>query len=267
MSLTIDLTGKVAVVTGSSRGIGKAIALALAKAGADVVITSRDVESLAPVRKEIQSCGRKALAVRLDVRIQQDIRGLASRALDYFGHVDILVNNAGTNIRTPALDLRWTQWDKVLDTNLKGVFFCCQAFAPQMIQRRWGRIINIGSATCVTAYPHITAYCASRGGILQMTKSLAAEWGPLEITCNVLAPGWCRTEQTRVLWENPEWVRTITARIPAGRIAEPEDISAAAVFLASEYSAYINGGLFLVDGGFTIGTAKSSTIDKDSLRK
>jgi len=258
--MTIDLAGKVAVVTGSSRGLGKAIALALAGAGADVVITSRDPAVLTPVAAEIAALGRQALAVKLDVTIEADIRALTARAIERYGRVDILVNNAGMNIRTPATELTWEQWDRVLDTNLKGVFFCSQALAPQMLARGWGRIINIGSATCVNAYPHITAYCASRGGILQMTKSLAAEWGPQGITCNVLAPGWCRTEQTRVLWEDPEWVKTIATRIPVGRIAEPEEMGAAAVFLASECSGYVNGELFLVDGGFTIGSVRSSTL-------
>jgi gluconate 5-dehydrogenase len=258
--MTIDLAGRIAVVTGSSRGLGKAIALALAKAGADVVITSRNAESLAPVRAEIDALGRKSLAVKLDVLIEADINALAPRALDHFGRVDILVNNAGMNIRTPAADLTWEQWDRVLNTNLKGVFFCCKALAPQMLARGWGRIVNIGSATCVNAYPHITAYCASRGGILQMTKSLAAEWGPQGVTCNVLAPGWCRTEQTRVLWEDPEWLKMIATRIPVGRIAEPEEMGAAAVFLASDCSSYVNGELFMVDGGFTIGAVRSSTI-------
>ena len=269
MPFTIDLTGKVAIVTGSSRGIGRAIAKALAEAGADVVITSRNIESLDPVRDEIVAVGRDALPVRLDVREAGSIAELAVRALDHFGRIDILVNNAGMNIRTPAVDLTWDQWDAVLETNLKGAFFCAQAVAPTMLAQGWGRIINIGSATCVNAYPHITAYCASRGGMLQMTKSLAAEWGPGGVTCNVLAPGWVRTEQTRVLWEDPEWVETIAKRIPAGRIAEPEEMGSAAVFLASEASAYVNGELFLIDGGFTIGAVKSSTIDdgKDAQAK
>jgi len=263
MAFTIDLTGNVAVVTGGSRGIGRAIAMALARAGADVAVTSRHVESLDPVRKEIESHGRKALPIRLDVRKRDEILGMADQALDHFGRVDILVNNAGMNVRTPAVALTWDEWDAVLDTNLKGAFFCAQAIAPDMLGRGKGRIVNIGSATCVNAYPHITAYCASRGGTLQMTKSLAAEWGPSGVTCNVLAPGWCRTEQTRALWEDPEWVKTIGKRIPVGRIAEPEEMGAAAVFLASDASSYVNGELFLVDGGFTIGAVRSSTVADD----
>jgi len=260
MALTLDLTGKVAIVTGSSRGLGRAMAVALAEAGADVVVTSRNPDSLQPVRDEIASLGRRVLALSLNVRNQHDISDMADRTLHHFGRVDILVNNAGMNIRTPALELTWDEWDAVLETNLKGAFFCAQAVAADMLGRGRGRIINIGSATCVLAYSHITAYCASRGGTLQMTKSLAAEWGAGGITCNVLAPGWCRTEQTRVLWENPDWVETINQRIPAGRMAEPWELGPATVFLASDASDYVNGALFLVDGGFTTGAVKSSII-------
>ena len=260
MALTLDLNGKVAIVTGSSRGLGKAMAVALAGAGADVVVTSRRPESLAPVRKEIEALGRTALPIRLDVRNRQSISDMAGETLRQFGRIDTLVNNAGMNIRKRALDLTWDEWDEVLETNLKGAFFCAQAAAPDMLKRGRGRIINIGSATCVMAYPHITPYCASRGGVLQMTKSLAAEWGPQGVTCNVLAPGWFRTDQNRVLWENPEWVEMISKHIPAGRMADPSELGPAVVFLASDLSDYVNGDLFLMDGGFTIGAVKSSNI-------
>ena len=263
MALTLDLTGKVAIVTGSSRGLGRAMAAALAEAGADLVVTSRHPESLKPVCEQLASFGRRVLPIRLDVREQQDIRDMAEKTVQHFGRVDILVNNAGMNIRKRALDLTWEEWDAVLDTNLKGVFFCAQAVAPDMLRRGWGRIINIGSATCVTAYPHINAYCASRGGIMQMTKSLAAEWGPDGVTCNILAPGWFRTEQNRVLWENPEWVEGLNRRIPVGRMGNPPDLGAAVVYLASEASSYVNGELFLIDGGFTIGSLKSSNIPSE----
>ncbi len=191
MSFSIDLTDKVAVVTGSSRGIGRAIARALAGAGADVVITSRNPDSLQRVKEDLETLGRRVLPVQLDVRKRNDIIDMAEAALDHFGHVDILVNNAGMNIRTPALKLEWEEWDAVLETNLKGAFFCAQAIAPNMIQRGWGRIINIGSATCVNAFPDITAYCASRGGTLQMTKSIAAVKATAAARPARVSTSWC----------------------------------------------------------------------------
>ncbi len=248
-----DLSGKIAVVTGSSRGLGLAIAKALAKSGADLVVTSRRKRCLEDAEQTIKGIGRRVLGVELDVRDHESIKAMVSKTMEIFNRIDILVNNAGTNVRKKALDLGWEEWDTVLDTNLKGAFFCCQAVAPFMFKQNWGRIINIGSATCIMAYPHIQAYCASRGGILQLTKSLAAEWSPYGVTVNVLAPGWFKTEQTRVLWENPSWVEKMKSRIPAGRIGDPDELGAAAVFLASEEASYVNGAMFMIDGAFTTG--------------
>lgn len=255
---SIDLGGKVAVVTGASRGLGYAMALALARAGADVAVTARKLESLEAICDKIHSVGSKALPIACDVNNINDIKAMASSTDKEFGRVDILVNNAGCNIRKPALELTWDDWNTVVHTNLRSQFFCSQAVAPKMIEQRWGRIINIGSAACVCAYPDITAYCASRGGVLQQTKSLAAEWGPSGVTVNVLAPGWFETEQTQALYTDTTWVEHITERIPLRRIGTPPDLDGAVVFLASDWSEYITGQLILVDGGFTTGTARAS---------
>ncbi len=234
------------------------MSLALARAGADLVITARTVDALESTCTEIRNIGGKALPVRCDVNSLDDIKAMTAAAVAEHSRIDILVNNAGCNIRKPALDVTWDDWNTVVLTNLRSQFFCAQAAAPHMIARRSGRIINIGSAACVCAYPDITAYCASRGGVLQQTKSLAAEWGPLGVTVNVLAPGWFQTEQTRALYSDQEWVAHITERIPLRRIGVPPDLDGTVVFLASDWSAYITGQLILVDGGFTTGTARAS---------
>ena len=197
-----SLNGKVAVVTGASRGLGQYMARALADAGADLVITSRTLDRLNDFSAEITAMGRNVLSLELDVRDQDSIRDMAEKAYAHYSQLDILVNNAGCNIRKPALDVTWEDWNTVLDTNLRGPFFVAQAVAAKMIPAKKGRIINIGSVTSVFGYAGIIPYCASRGGIKQMTMGLADEWGENGITVNCLAPGWFRTAQNEVLYEN-----------------------------------------------------------------
>jgi len=253
-----DLTGKVAVVTGASRGLGQYLGRALARAGADLIITSRRLEDLRLFQQEIEGLGRNVLPLELDLRSLESIQTAAAHALRHFEHIDVLVNNAGCNVRKPALDITWDDWNLVLDTNLRGTFFVAQAFARNMVERGNGRIINIGSVTSVFGYAGIGPYCASRGGIKQLTMSLADEWGPQGVTVNCLAPGWFKTKQNAVLYENEKWVEYITDRIPLKRPGQPSDLDGAVVFLASDASAYITGQTLLVDGGISTGATKAT---------
>jgi gluconate 5-dehydrogenase len=257
MNDLFDLTGRVAIVTGTSRGLGQYFARALAHAGADLVLTSRKRDSLEAFEKEIQQIGQKAVSLELDVRDQQGIEQMVSSAQNAFGRIDILVNNAGCNVRKPALDVTWDDWNLVLDTNLRGSFFVAQAVARRMIPRSYGRIINIGSVTSVAGYAGLGPYGASRGGIRQLTMSLADDWGKHGITVNCLAPGWFRTKQNKILYENQEWVEYLTERIPLKRPGQPNDLDGAIVFLASESSRYVTGQTLLVDGGISTGAMRA----------
>src|SRR6266481_4288119 len=258
MSATpFDLTGKVALVTGTSRGLGQSFGRALARAGADLVITSRDAESLTSFQMEIEALGRKALPLSLDVRDFESIQAMVASALAHYGKIDILVNNAGCNVRKPAVDVTWDDWNLILDTNLRGSFFVAQAIARGMIARGYGRIINVGSVTCVAGYAGLGPYGASRGGVKQLTMSLADDWGPHGITVNCLAPGWFKTAQNAVMYESQEWVDYLVDRIPVKRPGEVHDLDGAIVFLASESSRYITGQTLLVDGGISTGALRA----------
>lgn len=257
MSDLFDLAGRVAFVSGASRGLGEQFSLALAGAGCDLVVTSRTLESLAGTVAAVEALGRKCLPLALEVREHASIQAAAEAALKAYGKIDILVNNAGCNRRKPALEVTWDDWNVVVETNLRGPFFLAQAIARSMIERGYGRIINIGSVTCVNGYAGLAPYGASRGGIKQMTMSLADDWSPHGVTVNCLAPGWFKTAQNAVLYENEEWVRYLTDRIPLRRPGQPGDLDGTLLFLASDASAYITGQTILVDGGISVGAVKA----------
>jgi NAD(P)-dependent dehydrogenase (short-subunit alcohol dehydrogenase family) len=257
-----DLSGQVALITGTSRGLGQYFARALAKAGADLILTSRKREALANFEDEIRALGRRVVSLELDVRDHASIQRMGAEAEAAFGQVDILVNNAGCNVRKPALDVTWDDWNLVLDTNLRGSFFVAQAMARGMIARGYGRMINIGSVTSVFGYAGLAPYGASRGGIRQLTMSLADDWSPHGVTVNCLAPGWFKTSQNRVMYEDSEWVEYLVERIPAKRPGMPDDLDGAIVFLASEASRYITGQTLLVDGGISIGRTRAMVKPK-----
>jgi len=252
-----DLTGQVAIVTGTSRGLGQYFARALARAGADLILTSRRSTTLAAFADEIHALGRRTVCFDLDVRDPDSIQRFAHEAEAAFGAIHILVNNAGCNVRKPALDVTWDDWNLILDTNLRGSFFVAQAVARGMIRRSYGRIINVGSVTSIFGYSGLAPYGASRGGIRQLTMSLASDWGPHGVTVNCLAPGWFKTAQNQVMYEDQDWVSSLVERIPVRRPGAPNDLDGAIVFLASEASRYVTGQTLLVDGGITTGSMRA----------
>ena len=254
-----DLTGKTALVTGASRGLGQQFARALAAAGANLAITSRTRASLEPFADEIRQLRRHVATIELDLRDQASIEAAVAETLSHLGQIDILVNNAGCNIRKRATEVTWDDWNTILDTNLRGAFFVAQAVAHHMIERRAGRIVNIGSVTCVAGYAGLAPYGASRGGVKQLTMSLAHDWGEFGITVNCLAPGWFKTQQNRALYEDEDWVDYLCERIPLGRPGAPGDLDGALLLLASEASQYITGQTLLVDGGISVGAVRALT--------
>jgi len=246
----MSLSNRVAIVTGGSRGLGKGMALALAEAGADVVVASRTLSALKEVSSEIKDKGRKSLAIELDVWDLSSINQMVGKVLDEFGKIDILVNNAGMNIRKPTIEVTEEDWNKIVNTNLKGAFFCAQAVGKVMIKQRRGKIINIGSLTSKVAFPNMAVYAATRGGILQLTKTLAVEWAKYNINVNAIGPGYFKTSQTAPLFADKQWVEETLKKIPLGKTGLPKDLEGTVVFLASEASDYITGQMIFVDGGW-----------------
>ncbi len=253
VSPSFSLTDKVAIVTGGKRGIGKAIALVFAEAGADVVVCSRAPEDseLGTVAKEIQGLGRRSLPVQADVTRRADVDNLVQRVIDEFGHIDILVNNAGVLIRGPLLELDEDGWGRVIDTNLKGCYLCCQVVGKRMVDQKKGNIINISSMAGVAAVARrSSSYGIAKAGVIMLTRGLAWDLGRYNIRVNAIAPGLTKTEMTRHHWSDPEILKQTEASIPLGRLAQPSEIASVALFLASEASSYITGHTIVVDGGW-----------------
>jgi len=252
---TFRLDDRVALVTGAGSGMGKAFAIAFAQYGADVALTELPgKEALAEeTAAEVRAAGRRAMTIPLDVTHLPMIQDMVDRVVGEWGRIDILMNNAGMNIRKMAVDVTEDDWDKVLDTDLKGVFFCAQAVGKHMIARgQGGKIINMASQIGLVAYHSRVAYCAAKAGVINITRVLAFEWARYHINVNALAPTFVNTPfVARLLQEDAELRQDVISRIPLGRVAEPEDIVGAAIYLASPASDMVTGHTLLVDGGWT----------------
>jgi len=250
---SFPLPGKVAIVTGGRRGIGKAIALALAEAGADIAVCDRAVEDgeLKAVADEVHQLGRRSLAVRADITQKADVDGLVQRVMDEFGVIDILVNNAAMNVRAPLLELGEEGWDRVIDTDLKGYYLCSQAVGRRMVDQKRGNIINIASTAAIKAAPEMGAYCIAKAGVVMLTRVLALELAKYNIRVNAIAPYMVKTKFSQPLWSDAETLKQLESEIPLGRLAEPEDIVGSVLFLASDASSYITGHTIIVDGGLS----------------
>ena len=249
-NISFDLSAKTALVTGASRGIGQAIAIGLAEAGANVVAIASRAENVSDTVTRIRDIGREAMALGCDQSSSAAIREAAEAAYGLTGSIDILVNNAGTIRRSPARDYSDEDWNAVLDTNLTGVFQFCRAVGGKMIDQGQGKIINIASLLSFQGGITVPAYAASKGGVSQLTKALANEWASLGVQVNAIAPGYIATDNTAALRANPERNTAILARIPTGRWGDAKDIAGAAIFLASSASNYVNGHVLTVDGGW-----------------
>ena len=251
-----SLEGKVAIVTGASRGIGRAIALRLAQAGGRVVVSSRKLENVQPVADEIVAAGGQALAVQAHVGSPDDVAALVARAVETFGRVDVAVNNAATNPHFgPLLTADEAQWDKILDTNAKGAFRVCKAVVPHMEAQGSGKIINLTSVAGLRPSPGMGMYGISKAAIIMLTQVLAVELGRANIQVNAIAPGVIKTRFSQVLWQTPQIAEPILRNMPLGRFGEPEDVAGLALYLASPASDYVTGAVFVVDGGMNVATA------------
>ena len=249
--ITLSLQGRKAVVTGARGGMGKAAAMLLAQSGADVAVIDRIVDDgqLAAVAEEIRSLGRRAIALQADVRCKNEVERFIEQSLTALGAVDILVNSAGIVSTSRVIDMPEAEWNETLDVNLKGTFLCCQAAARHMAEQRSGSIINIASEFGLRAAVDRSAYCASKAGVINLTRVLALELAEYNIRVNSIAPGVIKTPLSWRRWSDPAVLKETESRIPLGRLGAPEEVASAILFLASDLSSYITGQNLLVDGG------------------
>jgi NAD(P)-dependent dehydrogenase (short-subunit alcohol dehydrogenase family) len=248
---SFDLSGQVVLVTAAARGLGRATALACANAGADVALGLRRKESGKALADEIAAMGRRALPLQMDMESLDEIRGAVAEAHAHFGKIDVLVNNAGVSPESPAKDVPEGDFDYMVRVNLKGTFFASQAVGRLMIERRYGRIVNMSSQAGVIALPGEPIYCMTKAAINHLTRCLAVEWGPYNINVNAVAPTFIETDGTRAALSSPNFERDILANIALGRVGQPMEVAGAVVFLASPAAAMITGATLLVDGGWS----------------
>jgi len=246
-----DLQGQVAVVTGASKGIGYGLARALAHAGARVAVAARDMDALQGLADEIRAEGGEALPVYLDVRDVSQIREVMQGVKDHFGQLDILVNNAGLGANHAAVDVTEDDWDTMMDVNLKGLFFCAQAAGRIMLERGYGRIINMSSQASVVGIRDHAVYCASKGGVNQLTRVLALEWSARGVTVNAVGPTFIYTPGTAERLDNPDYLQGVLDRLPIGHVGTITDVAGAVIYLASPAAAMVTGTILLVDGAWT----------------
>jgi len=245
------VTDKVAIVTGSRRGIGKATALALAEAGSHVAICDlvADDGQLDAVAEEIRCLGRRPLSAQIDISKRADVEDLVEKVMNEFGRIDILVNNAGILIKSPFLDMSDTDWDKLMNTNLKGCYLCSQTIGKKMVDQKAGVIVNVASQYAFKVAPGMGGYSIAKAGVAMLTRVLARELGPYGVRANAVAPGLARTDFSKASWSDPQFLKQYEASVPLGRIAETSDLTGAILFLASEASRYVTGHTILIDGG------------------
>lgn len=248
---SFSLEGEVALVTGAGSGIGRYLAEGLAYYGADVVVTGRNLESLKTTVEEVKIHDRRALAVQMDVTNLNSVKTAVDQAVGEFGGIDILVNNAGINVPKPALEVTEENWRSIIDTNLTGVFFCCQSVGRVMVEQKKGKIINISSDTGTVAINNRAPYCASKAGVNLLTKELALEWGQFGVNVNAVAPAVIETPMTRPFIADAAYKEIIDGKMLLGRVGQPGDVLGAVVYLASEASDFVTGHILLVDAGWT----------------